>query len=62
MKGGNSMNEFVAAVSSIGFPIVACFGLAWYINKQIENFRKTIENNTNVITALLSYLKRGDDK
>ena len=52
------MNDIVSVISSIGFPIVACIGLAFYINKQLENFRKTIENNTNVITALLTYLKK----
>lgn len=52
------MNEVLTAVTTVGFPIVACFGLAWYINKQIDGFRKSIENNTAAISALLHYLKK----
>lgn len=57
------MNEVVETITQVGFPIVACIGLAFYINKQLENFRKAIENNTLAITALLTYLKKdGDNK
>ena len=55
------MNEIASVIASVGFPIVACIGLAFYINKQLENFRKAIENNTLAISALLAYLKKDGD-
>lgn len=49
------------AIGTLGFPIVCCFILFWYINKrdettriEIEELRKTIENNTLVIQEFIS--------
>ena len=46
-------------VASLGFPIVACGALFWMMNKQEErhgeeigSLRKTIEDNTNVLSSL----------
>ena len=49
-------------IASLGFPIVACGALFWLVNKQDEQderhleemggLRKTIEDNTNVLTSL----------
>ena len=46
-------------IASLGFPIVACGALFWLVNKQDERhkeemngLRKTIEDNTNVLTSL----------
>lgn len=46
-------------VASLGFPIVACGAMFWMVNKQeerhkeeIDGMRKTIEDNTNVLTSL----------
>ena len=46
-------------VASLGFPIVACGAMFWMVNKQEErhgeeigSLRKTIEDNTNVLTSL----------
>ena len=46
-------------IASLGFPIVACCGLFWFINKQdtrhndeMSELRKSIENNTTVLTSL----------
>ena len=46
-------------IASLGFPIVACCALFWLVNKQDERhkeemngLRKTIEDNTNVLTSL----------
>lgn len=50
----------------MGFPIACCIGMAWYIlkrddkhAKEVENLRKSIDNNTKVMTELLFYLKGG---
>ena len=54
-------------ISSIGFPIVACLGCAWYINKQSDSHKQEIEkitealnNNTLALTRLLD--KLGSDE
>ena len=46
-------------VASLGFPIVACGAMFWMVNKQEErhgeeigSLRKTIEDNTNVLSSL----------
>ena len=46
-------------VASLGFPIVACGAMFWMVNKQeerhkeeMDGMRKTIEDNTNVLTSL----------
>lgn len=46
-------------IASLGFPIVACGALFWLVNKQderqkdeMDGLRKTIEDNTNVLTSL----------
>lgn len=46
-------------ISTLGFPIVVCIALFWYINKQAtdhkaetETLRKTIEENTTILAQL----------
>ena len=51
-------------IGSLGFPIVCCYVL-WKSNEksnelhrqEVDELRKAIENNTNVITQLLERLK-----
>lgn len=47
------------AVTTLGFPIVACIALFWYVNKQNENhkeeisaLRETLQDNTNILHEL----------
>lgn len=35
--------SILSAISSIGFPIVACIGIAWFFNKVNENYRQDIK-------------------
>ena len=56
------MKETIDAIIQAGFSVVACLGLAWFINKKIDTFQKAIENNTLALTALLSYIKDGDKR
>lgn len=46
-------------ISTLGFPIVVCIALFWYVNKQAEShksetetLRKTIEENTKILAQL----------
>lgn len=59
------MNEILTAISTVGFPIVACCLCGWYIKYQatqhrdeISELSKAIENNTVVMTKLLERLDK----
>ena len=58
--------DVINIITSVGFPIACCIGMGWYIlkrddkhAKEVENLRKSIDNNTKVMTELLFYLKGG---
>lgn len=36
-------NAIVTLISSLGFPIVACLGMAWYVKYQMDNYSKQIK-------------------
>ena len=41
-------NTIITMIGSLGFPIVACIGLAWFFAKVNENYRNDIkEMNVN---------------
>lgn len=42
-KGGVIMSDVVSAISTIGFPIVACLGLAWFCKYMIDQNNQHIE-------------------
>lgn len=53
------VDTITTLISSLGFPIVVCVALGWYIvyrdkqtNAEIESLKETIENNTLVIQKL----------
>ena len=57
-------NEILTAITTVGFPIVACGGLAWYIKyltdvhkKESDEMRKSLDANTKVMNKLLSKLE-----
>ena len=51
-------------ITTVGFPIVACGALFWYVNKlndshkqETEAMRQTIESNTNILIELKELIK-----
>ena len=57
------VNAITQIISSVGFPIVACGGLFWYLTKQDERhkeetdkLKQSIDNNTLIITKLYERL------
>ena len=40
------ITAIMQAISSLGFPIVACIAIAWYFNKVNENYRQDIKELT----------------
>lgn len=58
-----NIDTVVQLISTVGFPIVTCGVLAWYVYKQgekhdheVENLRKTLEENTRVLSRLYDLL------
>lgn len=61
------VNQITTFVSTVGFPIVACGALFYMVREmskahkeEIDNLRKTIEENTQVLTRLESIIKMLD--
>lgn len=64
------VSEITQLVGSLGFPIVACSALFWYMNKQRESHKEemdsmksavagmqtAVENNTNILLKLYEKL------
>lgn len=61
-------NTITSAISSLGFPIVACVILFWYLNKEreshaveIDKLRESLDKNTEILEKLkdiIQYLDR----
>lgn len=45
----------LAAVGTVGFPIVACGALFWMVNKTVKELTTAVNNNT---TALIKFSER----
>lgn len=58
------ISSIVTVVGSVGFPIVACCGMAWFIVTTFNNFNDLMTKN-NVLTeeliVLLKYNKGDND-
>ena len=59
-----TVNDVITVISTLGFPIVMCGALFWYLVKnneehknEVENLRKTLENNTIALTRLCDKLE-----
>lgn len=57
------MDEIVSLISTVGFPIVMCLILMWYVHskdeKHIEEsrgFAESLEKNTAIIQKLYDFL------
>lgn len=35
--------DWVQLISSVGFPIVACLGMGWYVKYQTDNYRAEVK-------------------
>ncbi len=54
-KGGLNMefNDIVTAISTVGFPIVACGALYYMINTTMKELKEVIENLDKTISTLI---------
>lgn len=57
------MSSIAALVGSVGFPIVACCGMAWFIATTFRDFNDLMTKNNVLTDELIALLKddKGDD-
>lgn len=57
------MSSIATLVGSVGFPIVACCGMAWFIATTFRDFNNLMTKNNVLTEELIGLLKndKGDD-
>lgn len=57
------MSSIAALVGSVGFPIVACCGMAWFIATTFRDFNNLMTKNNVLTEELIALLKndKGDN-
>lgn len=57
------MSSIAALVGSVGFPIVACCGMAWFIATSFRDFNNLMTKNNVLTEELIALLEnaKGDD-
>lgn len=53
------MSSIAAIVGSVGFPIVACCGMAWFIATTFRDFNNLMTKNNVLTEELITLLKDG---
>ena len=48
------MSEIVSVISSVGFPIVACCAMGWFIANKIDKLTDAITENNHIIRDIIS--------
>lgn len=63
------MNEIVNLIGTVGFPIVACLAMFYFIVVTMKQFTgtlteltKSVDNNTKVTARVLEFLEKGGEK
>lgn len=58
------MSSIAALVGSVGFPIVACCAMAWFIATTFRDFNNLMTRNNILTEELIALLKddKGGDK
>ena len=51
------VNDVVALIGSLGFPIVACVGMFYLYNRTLKDFTSTLDDIANEIKELREELK-----
>jgi hypothetical protein len=49
-------NTIIQIISSLGFPIVMCGALFWFLVKQLEHLKDTINENTKMLAKLTTLI------
>lgn len=52
------ISDVVSVIGSVGFPIVACCAMAWFIASTFRNFNDLVSKNNMLIEELISVLRK----
>lgn len=52
------VNAIVSIISSVGFPIVACGAMAWFIATTFRSFNDLMTKNNSLMDELIGLLKK----
>lgn len=55
-----NLTDIGTLIGSIGFPIVACCGMGWYINNTMQKFTDIMQKNTTALEKLLTVLRKDE--
>lgn len=57
------IGQIVTVIGSVGFPIVACCGMAWFIATTFSDFNDLMTKNNVLTEELIGLLRKdiGDD-
>ena len=55
------VSSIVTVVGSVGFPIVACCGMAWFIATTFSDFNDLMTKNNVLTEELIALLKNGNE-
>lgn len=55
------ISSIATVVGSVGFPIVACCGMAWFIATTFSDFNDLMTRNNVLTEELIALLKNGKD-
>ena len=55
------ISSIVTVVGSVGFPIVACCGMAWFIATTFRDFNDLMTKNNVLAEELIGLLRKDDD-
>lgn len=55
------IGQIVTVVGSVGFPIVACCGMAWFIATTFRNFNDLMTKNNVLTEELIGLLRKDTD-
>lgn len=55
------IGQIVTVVGSVGFPIVACFGMAWFIATTFRDFNDLMTKNNVLTEELIGLLRKDTD-
>lgn len=56
------ISSIVTVVGSVGFPIVACCGMAWFIATTFRDFNDLVTKNNVLTEELIVLLKRNKEE
>lgn len=55
------IGQIVSVIGSVGFPIVACCGMAWFIATTFSDFNDLMTRNNVLTEELIGLLRKDND-